>query len=68
MCAFEGKEPISGAVTINAPNGQTELAMQPIEGLGSFENNSLEFLGSKAYIEGGRTLVLVATKELWSFH
>ncbi len=68
ICALEGKESISGVVSINAPTGQSELQDQPIEGLGSFENNSLEIGGAKAYIEGGRELLLLATKELWSFH
>ncbi len=68
VCALEGKEPITGGVTINAPTGQTEILNQPIEGLGSFENNSLEIGGAKAYIEGGRALLLVLTAQTWSFH
>src|SRR6202041_1882808 len=41
-CAFNGLEPVKGAVTLGAPTGQLESSLQAITGLGSAENNSLE--------------------------
>ncbi len=58
-CAFAGKEPVRGKVVADAPNLQEELVNQPIDGLGSTENNSLEVgAGNKAFIEGKTLLKL----------
>jgi len=66
-CAFTEPEPISGSVRVKAPTGQTEEELQAIEGQGSFENNSLEVAGKKAYIEGGKALLKLASGSKWSF-
>lgn len=66
-CALTGNQPIKGSVIVNAPTGQSETAMQAIEGEGSFENNSLEVAGRKAFIDGGKALLLTSTGALWSF-
>lgn len=67
-CALSAPEPVKGSVTIGAPIGRTESADQPIQGLGSVENNSLEVgAGNKAFISGGKALVRLETGEKWSF-
>jgi hypothetical protein len=66
-CVFNEPEPVNGAVTVKAPTGQTEEAAQAIEGIGSTENNSLEVAQDKAYIEGGRVLLKLASGSKWSF-
>ena len=66
-CAFTEPEPVSGSVRVNAPTGQTEEELQAIEGQGSFENNSLEVAKDKAYIEGGKALLKLASGSKWSF-
>jgi hypothetical protein len=66
-CAFNEPEPVNGAVTVNAPTGQTENGSQAIEGLGSIENNSLEVAGDKSFIEGGKALLKLASGSKWSF-
>ncbi len=68
ICAFEGKEPIQGAVTLALPTGQTEETSQAIEGLGSVENNSLELGGAKMFVERGKALSKLASGSAWSFH
>ncbi len=67
-CAFEGIQPLKGQVSMGLPIGQTEAAVQELEAIGSMENNSLELGGSKAYIEGGKALLSLATGANWSFH
>jgi hypothetical protein len=67
-CSLAGEKPISGQVVIDATDGQTESVSQPIEGLGRTENNSLEIAKAKAYIDGGRALLTLASGSLWSFH
>ncbi len=67
ICAFEGEQPLTGAVTLNAPTLQEELSEQPIEGLGSTENNSLEMGGTKTYLEKGKTPLKLAAGERWFF-
>lgn len=66
-CAFSGLEGIKGSVTLGAPTGQLEQERQPIVGLGSFENNSLEVANSKAYLVGGKALLKLASGSKWSF-
>jgi hypothetical protein len=62
-CAFSGLEPVKGSVRLGAPTLQEEQVVQPIVGLGSTENNSLEIAGDKAFLDGGRVLVKLATGE-----
>jgi hypothetical protein len=66
-CAIRGEKPITGSLRIKAPTGQTELTLQPIEGLGSVENNSLLVAGHHAFLEGGRALLRLASGSHWSF-
>jgi hypothetical protein len=66
-CAVAGEKPVNGRVIIGAPTGQTELVAQPIVGLGSVENNSLQLAGHPAYIEGGRALLTLASGAKWAF-
>jgi hypothetical protein len=66
-CAYTGEEPLTGGVTLNAPNLQEELGEQPLEALGSDENNSLETVGSKVFITTGKGLLKRITGGLWAF-
>jgi hypothetical protein len=67
-CAFKGLEPITGAFVEGAPTGQLSLLAQAITGLGSTEgNNSLQIGGQKAFIDGGRELLTLASDSKWSF-
>jgi hypothetical protein len=52
-CGFKTKESLAGSVTVNAPTLQESLTSQPIEALGSSENNSLEMASKKTYLEAG---------------
>lgn len=68
-CAFAGEHPINGEVKLVAPGLETEEASHTLAGLGSTEgNNSLELAGQKAFIEGGRALLTLASGATWSFH
>jgi hypothetical protein len=67
-CSLAGEKPVNGAVTLHAPFGQTELVSQALLPLGTTENNSLELAGSKAYLEKGSALLLLAKGQKWSFH
>ncbi len=68
-CALEGDQMILGAVTLAMKTGQTEESPQAIESLGSFENNSMEIVGDKTYVESGKALVRLASGSTsWSFH
>jgi hypothetical protein len=67
-CALAGVQPVSGAVNISSPDGQLELLSHLIEGLGSFENNSLQIgSGNKAYLVGGKVLLRLQSDSKWSF-
>jgi hypothetical protein len=67
-CALAGTFSVRGSVTIASLDGQLELLTHAIEGLGSFENNSLE-LGSfgKVYLVGGKVLLRLQSDSKWSF-
>jgi hypothetical protein len=57
-CVFEGEQPVSGSVTVNAPTGQNSNVIQAVQPLGSVENNSLEIgVGNKAILEEGTVLL-----------
>jgi hypothetical protein len=67
-CAFRGLEPITGSFVEGLPTGQLSLLAQAITGLGSTEgNNSLQIAGQKAFIDGGRYLMTLASDSKWSF-
>lgn len=59
---------INGSVTMRLPTGQTEASEQPLEELGSVENNSAEVGGMKVFLEGGRMLLKLKSGSKWSFH
>lgn len=68
-CAFNSEEPLKGSVKVKAPKFEEEQATQPLEGLGSVENNSLEIgAGNKAFIDGGKTLLGLASGAEWLFN
>lgn len=48
-CAVAGEKPISGSFTLAAPTGEIESALQPIDALGSVENNSLTVAGHRSF-------------------
>jgi len=66
-CAFKGVEPVTGSLVAGAPTGQLSLLAQPLVGLGSTENNSLQIGGDKAFLDGGRALLTLANDASWSF-
>jgi hypothetical protein len=68
-CALEGVQPLKGQVTVAAPDlQQEEVGAQPIEGLGSTENNSLELgAGNKAFLTGGATLLDLTSGKAFGF-
>lgn len=67
-CALEGNIPIKGGLTLNGTTSLVESVGQNFEGLGSEENNNLEFgSGNKAFVLG-RILLLLASGSKWSFH
>jgi len=66
-CAFNGLEPVKGSLTLNVPTLQEERAVLPVEGQGSIENNSLEIgSGNKAFIDGGKALLKLASGKVFS--
>jgi hypothetical protein len=67
-CAESGKQPVNGQVVLDSKTGQTESVGQPLEGLGTTENNSLELFKAKAYLVGGKALLTLAGGPKWSFH
>ena len=67
-CSAAGSQPVAGQVTTFMATGQTEWAMQPEEGLGTMENNSLFIGPGHAYLEAGRSLLLTANGLPFSFH
>jgi len=66
-CAVEGSLPITGIAVRALQESTNEQVLQPLEGLGTTENNSLEIAKSKLYIEGGRTLLKLASGLKWTF-
>lgn len=67
-CALAGEHPLTGSFVLAAPTLGSEEAAQLVEGLGTTENNSLEIAGAKAYIEGDKQLLRLASGSKWSFH
>src|ERR1700691_2230170 len=59
-CDIAGEQPLEGKVKLKASTLQEELASQPIEAMGSTENNSLEVDGNKAFLIGGKALLKLA--------
>jgi hypothetical protein len=60
-CAFIGTNPLRDSFVVGAPTGRLDLLTQSLIGLGSVENNSLEFLGGKAFLDGGKVLMRLAS-------
>jgi hypothetical protein len=67
-CALAGEDVLSGSFVLAVPTLEEEAASHQLEGLSSTENNSLEFDGAKAYIEGDKQLLRLASGSKWSFH
>jgi len=67
-CVEAGEQGVDGAVVLDSSTGQTESVTQPLQGLGTTENNSLEILEKKAYLVGGKALLTLASGLKWSFH
>ena len=67
-CSIAGEQPIKGEVTLGVPGATTESETHELEGLGSLENNSIAVGKDKAYLEGGKGLVRLASGSKWSFH
>jgi hypothetical protein len=67
-CAEAGEQGVDGSVVLDSKTGQTESVTQPLEGLGTTENNSLELLERKAYLVGGKALLTLSAGQKWSFH
>jgi hypothetical protein len=65
-CVIAGEKPILGQLNLNAPMVQDELAEQPLQELGTTENNSLEILGTKGYLEGGTMQLELASGKPYS--
>jgi hypothetical protein len=67
-CAFKGIQPATGSVVAGLPTGQLSLLAQALTGLGSTEgNNSLQIGGFKAFLDGGRALLTLASDLKWAF-
>jgi hypothetical protein len=67
-CALEGKATLNGQVILKALTLGEKHIVQPIEGLGSTENNSLELgTGNKTFVEKGKTLLELKSAEEWLF-
>jgi len=66
-CAESGEQPINGKLVAGSSDGQSEKTTHLLEGLGTTENNSLELFKSKAYLEGGKALLKLASGQTWSF-
>jgi hypothetical protein len=64
--ALSGTEPADGTVVSDAPTGQTELAEQPLVGLGTKEPAGLTVGGLPGYLSGQANLKLVSGLK-WSF-
>jgi hypothetical protein len=63
MCSLAGEKSLNGQVVLAADILQGENGEQPVEGLGTVENNSLELGGSKAYIENGAAAIKLASEK-----
>jgi len=68
LCPVEGTQPINGQVVLDSKTGADELVTQPLEPLGTTENNSLELAGGKVYLEKGKALLKLASGLPWSFY
>jgi hypothetical protein len=67
-CSLAGEQGIDGRVNLKLGTGQTEEVSQALEGLGSSEGNlSLIIDKNNAYIEGGKTLLSLASGSKFSF-
>lgn len=66
-CGFAGKEPLLGDVNLGAPALQTEATLQMVEGLGAVENDGLEVNSDAAQLEGGKTLLQLASGAKYKF-
>jgi hypothetical protein len=66
-CTLAGEDTLNGSFTLAVPTLEEEAVSHQLEGLGSTENNSLEFGGAKAYIEGDKQLLRLASGSKWSF-
>jgi hypothetical protein len=66
-CAEAGEQGVDGGTLWHSPEGQIGKTSQVLLPLGTTENNSLELLEKKAYLEGGKTLFLIASGLPWSF-
>src|ERR1700691_2473856 len=62
-CSFEGEQGVTGKVLYVFLGGGSEQVLHAIEGQGTTENNSLILDGNHAYIEGGKTLLKLASGE-----
>ena len=67
-CAIAGAQPLDGSFTMKLPTGETEETDQALEGLGTTENNSLEFGSNKAYVEGGDIQLELTSGSKWNDH
>jgi hypothetical protein len=69
-CSISGKKAVTGTVVLKSATGQTESAIQPLEGLGSLEQgtDSLQTANDPSYIEGGEALLKLESGSKWSFH
>jgi len=66
-CSLSGEKPVKGKVVLGSSTGGTEETSQPLQPIGTVENNSLEQGGSKAYLEKGSALLTLAAGGKWSF-
>ena len=68
-CSISGKKAVKGTVVLKAATGQTESAIQDLEGLGSLEQggDSLQTANDPSYIEGGKALLKLESGATWSF-
>jgi hypothetical protein len=66
-CAIAGEKPLRGSFTAATPLIGEENTEQPIEALGSIENNSLEIAGHKAYFQTGKAFLRLSSGMEFSF-
>jgi hypothetical protein len=66
-CLEAGEEPVDGSVTLDAAGLQEESATQSVSPLGTTENNSLELLKDKSYLEHGKALLQLASGKVFAF-
>jgi hypothetical protein len=65
-CSLAGEQPLNGQVALDAPELHAAHAVQPVEALGTTENNSLELSKVKVNIRGKASIDLPERK-LWRF-